>query len=53
MVRKATLASLVGHQMLAGLLGSAVPGLRFNEHIEADGPSVAAGLRARSHCAPA
>src|SRR5262245_56539665 len=40
MVRKATLASLVGHEMLAGLLGSAVPGLRFNEHIEADGPTV-------------
>ena len=40
MVRKATLASLIGQEMLAGLLGSAVPGLRFNEHIEADGPTV-------------
>jgi bifunctional non-homologous end joining protein LigD len=40
MVRKATLASLVGHEMLADLLGSAVSGLRFNEHIEADGPTV-------------
>jgi len=40
MVRKATLASLVGQEMLAGLLGNAVPGLRFNEHIEADGPTV-------------
>jgi bifunctional non-homologous end joining protein LigD len=40
MVRKATLASLVGQEMLAGLLGSTVPGLRFNEHIEADGPTV-------------
>jgi bifunctional non-homologous end joining protein LigD len=39
-VRKATLASLVGQEMLAGMLGSAVPGLRFNEHIEADGPTV-------------
>jgi bifunctional non-homologous end joining protein LigD len=39
-VRKTTLASLLGQEMLAGLLGSAVPGLRFNEHIEADGPSV-------------
>ena len=40
MVRKATLASLVGQEMLAGLLGSTLPGLRFNEHIEADGPTV-------------
>jgi bifunctional non-homologous end joining protein LigD len=39
-VRKTTLASLLGQEMLAGLLGSAVPGLRFNEHIEADGPTV-------------
>src|SRR6476620_8804324 len=39
-VRKTTLVSLLGQEMLAGLLGSAVPGLRFNEHIEADGPSV-------------
>src|SRR4051794_33651970 len=39
-VRKTTLASLLGQEMLAGLLGSAVPGLRFNEHIQADGPSV-------------
>jgi bifunctional non-homologous end joining protein LigD len=40
MVRKAMLASLLWQEMLAGLLGSAVPGLRFNEHIEADGPTV-------------
>jgi len=40
MLRKAMLASLLGQEMLAGLLGSAVPGLRFNEHIEADGPTV-------------
>ena len=39
-VRKATLASLLGQEMIAGLLGSATPGLRFNEHIEADGPTV-------------
>jgi ATP-dependent DNA ligase len=39
-VRKATLASLVGHPMLAGLVGNSVPGLRLNEHIEADGPTV-------------
>jgi ATP-dependent DNA ligase len=39
-VRKTTLASLLGQEMLVGLLGSAVPGLRFNEHIEADGPTV-------------
>jgi ATP-dependent DNA ligase len=39
-VRKATLASLIGLPMLSGLLGKAGPGLRFNEHIEADGPSV-------------
>jgi bifunctional non-homologous end joining protein LigD len=39
-VRKTTLVSLLGQEMLAGLLGSAVPGLRFNEHIEADGPTV-------------
>jgi bifunctional non-homologous end joining protein LigD len=38
--RKATLASLLGQEMLAGLLGSAVPGLRFNEHLEADGPTL-------------
>jgi bifunctional non-homologous end joining protein LigD len=38
--RKTTLVSLLGQEMLAGLLGSAVPGLRFNEHIEADGPTV-------------
>jgi ATP-dependent DNA ligase len=30
-VRKATLASLLGQEMIAGLLGSATPGLRFNE----------------------
>jgi bifunctional non-homologous end joining protein LigD len=39
-MRKTTLASLLSQEMLAGLLGSAVPGLRFNEHIEADGPAV-------------
>ena len=39
-VRKETLASLVGQEMLASLLGSAAPGLRFNEHIEADGLTV-------------
>jgi ATP-dependent DNA ligase len=40
MVRKATLDSLLGQEMLAGLLESAAPGLRFNAHIEADGPAV-------------
>jgi bifunctional non-homologous end joining protein LigD len=39
-VRKATLASLLGPATLANLLGSAVPGLRLNKHIEADGPTV-------------
>jgi bifunctional non-homologous end joining protein LigD len=39
-VRKTTLASLLGQEMLAGLLGSAVPVLKFNEHIDADGPTV-------------
>jgi bifunctional non-homologous end joining protein LigD len=39
-VRKTTLASLLGQEMLAELLGSAIPGLRFNEHIEADGVDV-------------
>jgi hypothetical protein len=39
-VRNATLASLLGQEMIAGLLGSATPALRFNEHIEADGPTV-------------
>jgi bifunctional non-homologous end joining protein LigD len=39
-VRKATLASLLGHETVTGLLRSAIPGLRFNEHIEADGVDV-------------
>ncbi len=39
-MRKARLASLLGDEILTGLLGSAVPGLRFNEHIEADGVDV-------------
>jgi hypothetical protein len=39
-VRKTTLASLLGQEMLVELLGSAIPGLRFNEHIEADGVDV-------------
>ena len=40
MVRKATLESLLGQEMLAGLIESAAPGLRFNAHIEADGPTL-------------
>jgi bifunctional non-homologous end joining protein LigD len=39
-VRKRTLASLLGDEIVTGLLGSAIPGLRFNEHIEADGVDV-------------
>jgi bifunctional non-homologous end joining protein LigD len=39
-VRKATLASLLGDEIATGLLGSAIPGLRLNEHIEADGVDV-------------
>jgi bifunctional non-homologous end joining protein LigD len=47
-VRKATLTSLLGHATLTSLLGRAVPGLRLNEHIEADGPTVfQARLQAR------
>src|SRR5215471_14931316 len=39
-VRKATLASLLGDEIATGLLGSAIRGLRLNEHIEADGVDV-------------
>ena len=39
-VRKRTLASLLGDEIVTGLLGSAIPGLRLNEHIEADGVDV-------------
>jgi ATP-dependent DNA ligase len=39
-VRKTTLPSLLGDEIASGLLGSAIPGLRLNEHIEADGVDV-------------